>query len=100
MSENLTQVFVFTINKTPITWCTKKQTCVTLSFTKLKYWTLVEATKETICTRNLYKELGFIKFGTINLYCDNDSTIKISHNPMYHSKMKHFEYICILFEIW
>ncbi len=66
-----TWAFVFTINKTPITWCTKKQTCVTLSFTKLKYWTLVEAIEEAIWTINLYKELGFIKFGTIDLYCDN-----------------------------
>lgn len=43
-----TRVFLFTICGTPITWCTKKQTCVTLSSTESEYRALIEATKEAI----------------------------------------------------
>jgi hypothetical protein len=41
--------------------------------------------------RNLLKELGYVKQGPISISCDNQSAIKISQNPMYHSKTKHFE---------
>jgi hypothetical protein len=30
-----------------------------------------------------------IKVKNIPLYCDNESAIKIAHNPMQHSRMKH-----------
>jgi len=33
--QKSTRTYIFTINNTPITWCTKKQTCIALSFTKL-----------------------------------------------------------------
>jgi hypothetical protein len=32
-----------------------------------------------------------VKQGLINILCDNQSTIKISKNPVYHLKTKHFE---------
>jgi hypothetical protein len=86
-----TRAYLFTINGTPITWCTKKQTCVALSSTESEYRSLVEATKEAIWIKGLYSELGLRKKGPIHIFCDNQSAIKISKNPMYHSKTKHFE---------
>jgi desulfoferrodoxin (superoxide reductase-like protein) len=83
---------IFTINNTPITWCIKKQTCISLYFTKSKYYALVEIIKEAISRiKHLYQELGILKTRPIDLYCDNNNTIKISHNSMYHTKTKHFE---------
>jgi hypothetical protein len=41
--------------------------------------------------KHLYQELKILKTWPIDLYCDNHSTIKISHNSMYHTKTKHFE---------
>jgi hypothetical protein len=86
-----TCAFLFTVGSTPITWNTKKQTCIALSSTKSEYCALVEAAKEAIWIRNLYYELGFVNRLPIKLYCDNQSSIKISKNPIYHSKTKHFE---------
>jgi hypothetical protein len=86
-----TGAYVFTVNDTPVTWSTKKQTCIVLSSTESEYRSLVEATKEAMWIRNLLKELGYVKKGSIVISCDNQSAIKISQNPMYHSKTKHFE---------
>jgi len=47
--------------------------------------------KKAIWMKQLYKELNFVKPRPMDIYCDNQGMIKISHNPMYHSKTKHFE---------
>jgi hypothetical protein len=86
-----TGAFVFTVNGTPITWSSKKQTCVALSSCESKYRALVEASKEAIWIKNLYSELGFLTDASTTIYCDNQSSIKISKNPQYYSKTKHFE---------
>jgi hypothetical protein len=52
---------------------------------------LVEATKEVIWIERFYKELGFAKLGPMDIYCANQSLIKISHNLVYHSKTKYSE---------
>jgi hypothetical protein len=49
MNVNLNQLmYLFTVNNIPITWCAKKQTFVSLSFTKLKYKALVGASKKVV----------------------------------------------------
>nr|PNR44637.1 hypothetical protein PHYPA_014406 [Physcomitrium patens] len=45
--------------------------------------------KNLLC--NLFHEFGFVKPRLIDLLCDNQSSIEISHNPLYHSKTKHFK---------
>jgi len=86
-----TGAFIFTINGTPITWSSKKQTCVALSSTESEYRALVEASKEAMWLKNLFWELGFLDQDPIRIGCDNQSTIRIAKNPTYHSKTKHFE---------
>jgi hypothetical protein len=49
-----TGAFLFTIGSTPITWNTKKKTCVALFSTESEYRTLVEVAKEAVWIRNLY----------------------------------------------
>jgi hypothetical protein len=51
----------------------------------------VETTKEAIWIKHFYAKLGLKKQGPITILCDNQSAIKISKNPMYHTKTKHFE---------
>jgi hypothetical protein len=86
-----TGAFIFTVGNTPISWSSRKQTCVSLSSTESEYRSLVETCKEAIWIQNLYTELGYNKGGAVTIHCDNMSTIKISKNPIYHSRTKHFE---------
>lgn len=82
--------FILTAGTTPITWSSKKQTCVAFSSTKSKYRALVEINKEAIWMQELYTELGFNIPMPFKIYCNNQSAIKISKNPIYYSKTKHF----------
>lgn len=86
-----TGAYIFTINNTPVTWNTKKQTCIALSSTESEFRSLVEATKEARWIQFLFQELGFDRKKPIQLMCDNQSAIKISKNPQFHSKTKNFE---------
>ena len=74
--QRFTGAYVFTINNAPMTWCTKKQRCVTLSSTESEYRALVEASKEAMWIKNLYHEIGIVKKGPISIYYDNQSAIK------------------------
>ena len=68
-----------------------KKTCMALSSCESEYRALVEASKEVVSITNLYQELGFLHDKSAVIYYDNQSSIKISKNPQYHSKKKHFE---------
>jgi hypothetical protein len=74
-----------------VTWSAKKKTYDALSFYESEYRALVEAAKEAIWLKTLFEELGFLEQGPTIIYCGNQSSIKISKNPLYHFKTKHFE---------
>jgi hypothetical protein len=57
--QKSTRAYIFMINNTLITWCTKKQTCIVLSSTKLEYHALLEATKEVIWIKHLLRVWNF-----------------------------------------
>ena len=39
----------------------------------------------------MLSDLGFKQNETMSLYCDNTSTIAITHNPVQHDRTKHVE---------
>jgi hypothetical protein len=51
---------------------------------------LAKCTCEAIWLRRLIRELGFAKNHPTTLWCDNQSSIKIEKNPVFHDKTKHF----------
>ena len=44
--------------------------------------------------RRLLEELRILDDKPTHLYCDNQSSIKLSYNPVFHEKSKHFEIDC------
>ena len=56
-----------------------------------KYRALAKCTCEAISLCRLQKELGFSTSSPVTLWCDNQSSLKISKNPVFHDKTKHFE---------
>jgi hypothetical protein len=51
----------------------------------------LEATKESIWLRQLFKELGFWQKQATPIHCDNQGSIKLTKNPLLHSRTKHFD---------
>lgn len=76
----LTTRFVFKLRVSPITWLSKKQSIVILSFSKIKYIGLSFATRELTWLDKLTKNFGMKTPKLIPIYCNNEGNIKIATN--------------------
>ncbi|GJS69075.1 hypothetical protein Tco_0701916 [Tanacetum coccineum] len=69
-------------------WMSKKHDCTTMSTAKVEYMALFASWAQVIWTRTQLKDYGF-NYNKIPLYCDFQSAIAISCNPVQHSRTKH-----------
>lgn len=110
-----TSGYVFKLAAGPISWASKCQPTISDSTTKAEYKALSEATKEAVYLRRLLLELGSLpallvpvgcKDSTIqsdlsnahiptihdvHLNCDNQGSIRLAQNPIFHARTKHIE---------
>ena len=73
-----------------VSWYSKKLQLVATSSAEAEYKALSEGAKEAMWLKNLLGELQ-IKTGPIQLYCDNQSAMAISKNPVQHYRTRHFK---------
>ena len=76
------------LGRSLVCWSSRKQNCVSLSTVEAEYIDVVSCCTQLLWMKQTLKDYG-IKVKRIPLYCDNESAIKIAHNPMQHSNMKH-----------
>ena len=82
---------VFNLGSGAITWCSKKQDSIALSSAEAEYVAAGAAAKQAIWLRKLLKDLCFEQKGATELWCDNQSAIAMTKNPVYHARTKHIE---------
>ncbi|GJW29529.1 putative ribonuclease H-like domain-containing protein [Tanacetum coccineum] len=73
-----------------ISWQCKKQTIVATSTTEAEYVTTANCCGQVLWVQNQLLDYGFNLMNT-KIHIDNESTICIVKNPVYHSKTKHIE---------
>ena len=73
-----------------VSWWSKKQPLVARSSAEAEYRSLADATAEIMWLQSLLEELK-VPVGRPVVYCDNLSTVMLSHNPVLHSRTKHME---------
>eukprot|EP00253_Pinus_taeda_P032914 PITA_32914 len=86
-----TSGYAFHIGSGVVSWSSKKQPTVSLSSTESEYKALTNATCEAIWLRRIIADLEETQSGATCINCDNQSAIKLAHNPVYHARTKHVE---------
>ena len=74
-----------------VSWQSKKMQGVSTSSTEAEYKCMTEAAKEAIWLQRLLEEMGLRSRGPVTITADNQSAIKLAHNPVLHQKTKHIE---------
>ena len=83
--------YIFFIGNSSVSWNSKKQSSTSRSSCESKYRALAQCSTEAIWIRRLLGELKLLDNKPTHLYCDNQSSIKLSYNPVFHERSKHFE---------
>ncbi|GJU65796.1 putative ribonuclease H-like domain-containing protein [Tanacetum coccineum] len=73
-----------------ISWQCKKQTIVANSTTKAEYVAVANCCGQVLWIQNQMLDYGY-NFMNTKIFIDNESTICIVKNPVFHSKTKHIE---------
>jgi hypothetical protein len=74
-----------------ISWLRKKQTSVALNTTKAGYIAASVASCEAVWLQKLLAWLFDLELKPTLIYCDNQSCVKLSGNPIFHEKSKNIE---------
>jgi hypothetical protein len=101
--------YLFMMGLGPITWQSKRQDPVSRSSTESEYRALSDGAQEAVWIKRLFSELGndtqAIKMqahdqrmleelhrgGSLQILCDNQGSIRLAKNPIYHARTKHIE---------
>ncbi|GKD15874.1 hypothetical protein Tco_1205032, partial [Tanacetum coccineum] len=77
-------------SKRLISWQCKKKTIIANSTTEVEYVAAANYYRQVLWIQNQMLDYGF-NFMNTKIYIDNESTICVVKNPVFHSKTKHIE---------
>src|SRR6266567_3638471 len=76
------------LGRSLVSWSSKKQNCVSLSTAEAEYVAAASCCAQLLWMKQTLLDYGIV-CGKTPLLCDNESAIKIAHNPVQHSMIKH-----------
>jgi len=86
-----TSGYSFMFGSGAISWSAKKQPIVTLSTTEAEFVAATACACQAIWLRRLLEKLKFKQAEATKIFCDNDSAIQLSKNPVLHGRSKHID---------
>ena len=78
---------VFTLHNGPVSWFSRRQSCVALSTTESEFISAAEGAKEAIWLKRFHSELG-ARTSAMPLRCDNQGAIALIHDLVFHQRTK------------
>ncbi len=91
IQEDSTTGYLFTFDGNTITWGSRLQSTVALSFAESEYMAMSSAVQEAIHLLQLLKDLGFKESEPTVIFEDNQGCIALSGNPVFHKRTKHID---------
>ncbi|KAJ9553670.1 hypothetical protein OSB04_017715 [Centaurea solstitialis] len=73
-----------------VSWSSRKQNCVSLSTTEDEYIAAACCCSQVLWMKTQLADFGYT-MNQIPIYCDSQSAIQITANPVQHSKTKHID---------
>lgn len=89
-----TSGYCFSVGSRMISWCSMKQKSVALSSAEAKYMATNTDTWEAILLIKLLMSLFRKRMEATSIFCDHQSCIKLSENPIFHDQLKHIDIRC------
>ncbi|GAA0141429.1 transmembrane signal receptor [Lithospermum erythrorhizon] len=86
-----TSGYVFLLSSGAVAWCSKKQPIATLSSTEAEFIAAAICACQAIWMKRILAEIGYVQDKCTLIHCDNNSTIKLSRNPVMHGRSKHID---------
>jgi hypothetical protein len=83
--------YAFGIRSRIVSWSSKKQPTISFSSTEAEYKVLCATTCEVVWLRRLLRDVGEEQRKATIIKCDNQSSIKLENNPVYHSRTKNVD---------
>jgi hypothetical protein len=85
--------YVFILGKGAVSWISKCQQTITLSFCEAEYMAMTLAAKEALWLSYFLKKISCTgsKLDTVMIYTDNQGTIALAKNPEYYAQTKHID---------
>ena len=81
----------FSLGSTTVSWFSRKQKSVALSFAEAEYMAVGQVNCEALWIRKLLVNLFGQELRLTIIYYDNQSCIQLSENPVFHDRSKHME---------
>ena len=83
--------YAFNIGFGVISWCSREKTTVSLSSIEAEYQVVCATTCEEIWLRILLQDAGEEKKYAMMIKCDNQSSMKLENNHVFHKNTKHID---------
>ena len=84
-------VLHFTFGSGCFSWCSKKQELVAQSNAEVEFIAVIAAANQVIWLKKLMDDLHVHQEDNIEIFVDNQATLAISQNPVFHGRTKHFK---------
>lgn len=83
--------YAFNIGSGVISWSSKKQNAISLSSIGAEYQVVCATTCEVIWLRRILHDAWEEQKDDMVIKCDNQSSIKLENNPVFHKNTKHID---------
>jgi hypothetical protein len=85
--------YTFLLGGGAITWCSKKQSCITLSMMDSEYVACSAVVQEAVWLRTFLQRLDIIAsaMDPVTIYSDSMAALAYAKDLKYHGKTKHIE---------